>query len=296
MKIWEAYCNSKYYNLYFNLLVDKGMSKVEVEEIKGKYWAYIQRLKETMFNKELNEIEDKLVFKDKLQDIFDNKWKGHLKYPEMCQHFYNFLKCIDSIQCIHNDFINDEEKKRLTKLSLIESLTDYEIDYMVDGKLVALMNPTLLYILRGLIVDKGMSPAKAVINCQNFYDGLLDMSTSEYKTLILKLWSPGRRIKTGGGRNQIRISFPDADDEILGATEALIKVVSYYGFDEIEKQKIEIRGEKLLVRYLGLGQNSIYEMLEKNKYVLNKGNTKDKLNALNVINQRFGNRLKFVIE
>lgn len=296
MNIWETYYNSTYYNLYFNILKDKGMSSEAVDDLKSKYWIYIQRLKETIFNQELSAINNKEEFIEKLRDIFENKWQHHFKYPQIIPHFYSYIKCLDSLQCIHNDFINEEEKKRLTKIAYPESLTEYETEYMVDGKLIALMNPSLLCILRKLIVEDGVDPKKVVINCKNFYIGLLEMTNTEYKNIILKLWNQKSSTRSAGRRNLIKIQFPDKSEKLLNGLEAMKEIVLFYGFEDVERFKLQIRGENLLTRYIGLGQNAIYEEIEKNKYVLNKGTIKDKLNVMRTINRLRGNKLVIELE
>ena len=90
MNIWEAYCNHGYYNIYFDLLVAKGMDKEETEDLKGLYCAYLQRIKGTVFAQELQAIDDPDVFLEKLHDIFEVKWKDNLKYKELPQHFYKY--------------------------------------------------------------------------------------------------------------------------------------------------------------------------------------------------------------
>lgn len=291
MNIWEAYCTPAYYNIYIDLLVAKGMKRESAENIKVLYTGCLQRIKESCFAKELKAINDKKAFQLKLQDIFEVKWKEHFKHKEMFQHFYEYLKFLDSIQCLHNDFINDTEKKRLTNFKVTVSLTNYELEYMIDGKLVALMNPTLLAMLYELIIEKKLKPTIAALTCYNFYNGLIDMSAKEYATLINNLWHPSRRIRKGGKRNQIKIIYPDNTSECLTTLDALKKIVLYYGFDNVLNKHLPMREEQLITKYAGIGKEKMYEQIEEGKYILNIGNTMDRLRIANTINVMFGKKL-----
>ena len=291
MNIWEAYCTPAYYNIYIDLLVAKGMKRESAEKIKILYSGCLQRIKESCFAKELKAISDKEAFLLKLQDIFEIKWKEHFKHKEMFQHFYEYLKFLDSIQCLHNDFINEAEKKRLANFKVTDSLTNYELEYMIDGKLVALMNPTLLAMLYELITEKKLKPTIAALTCYNFYNGLINMSVKDYAKLINNLWHPSRRIRKGGRHNQIKIIYPDNTSECLTTLDALKKIVLFYGFNEVLKKKLPIRDESVVVKYVPVGKEGTYELIEDGKYILNIGNAMDRLKMANTINVMFGKKL-----
>lgn len=197
MNIWEAYCTPAYYNIYFDLLVTKGMKREESEKVKQLYNAYLQRIKETRFAQDLKAIDNKNIFLAKLHEIFEIKWRNNLKYKEIAVYFYNYLKFLDSIQAMHNNYINDDEEKRIRLMAEcgIKALTEYETEHLINGKLVAIMNPGLLALLREYIEDEHLAPSKATIICKNFYRGLLDMQSKDYAVLIKQLWSPSRQVK-----------------------------------------------------------------------------------------------------
>ena len=291
MNIWEAYCNSAYYNIYFNLLVTKGHKRTDAIKLKEYYCACLQRIKETMLSSELKQINDKEAFAGKLHEIFNVKWKDHFKHNELIPHFYAYLKFLDSIQCIYNDFISAEEKERLTNIEIVDSLTEYELEYMVDGKLVALMNPALLYQLRECIVEREIAPQRVTIICKNFYKGLLDMSVSEYRNLISKLWNPARVARQGRRESRMRIVFPDGRNELCPTLDGLKKIVTFYSIDKVYNKHLDIRKEKFLTKYVVIGKEKIYERIEDNMYIINIGNALDRIRMANTINAMFGNKL-----
>ncbi|MBR2415674.1 MAG: hypothetical protein IKB11_02855 [Bacteroidaceae bacterium] len=295
MNIWEAFCNSSYYNIYFDLLVAKGVKRKNAINLKEFYCGCLQRIKETRFSLDLKAINKKEVFADKLREIFEVKWKDHFKHDELVPHFYEYLKFLDSIQCLYNDFICEEEKSRLTNIEITDSLTEYELEYMVDGKLVAIMNPTLIYMLRECIVERKITPKKVTIICKNFYGDLINMSTSEYKSLINKLWNPSRKVKKGKHSTNIRIVFPDGSYEQSSTLDALKKIVLFYGFDNVLNKHLPMRKEQLITKYAGIGKEKIYEKIEDGKYILNIGNAIDRLKMANTINAMFGKKLNIEI-
>ena len=108
MNIWKAYCNPSYYNVYFNILVATGINRETAEELKYQYTVYIQRLKNCRFASDLKKCTTPASFKEKLVEIFTVKWKNKMKFREMPILFENYLTFLDSMQALHNDFINPD--------------------------------------------------------------------------------------------------------------------------------------------------------------------------------------------
>ena len=92
MNIWNAFCESKYYNLYFNILVKKFGDAAKVAKLKYQYQNYLTRIKDAPFLvnnlKSSNSPEE---FEKVLSDIFDVKWANHIQYKEIPFHFKSFL-------------------------------------------------------------------------------------------------------------------------------------------------------------------------------------------------------------
>ena len=294
MNIWEAYCNHGFYNIYFDLLVAKGMEKESAENLKALYFAYLQRIKGTVFAQELQAIDDPDVFLEKLHDIFEVKWKDNLKYKELPPHFYRYMKFLESMEALHNKFFNEAEKERIETMASkgVKALTEYEREYMRCGKLVALMNPGLLKILHKLIVEEKLAPSKAALVCRKFYGNLLDMSPKEYAVLINDLWHPSRKIKKGGKHNKIKITFPDGEEKELTTLCALTEIVNFYGFNAVLDKNLQIRKEKFLVKYVNVGKEKIYDSFGERMYINNQGDSKDRIHMARTINIMFGDKLQ----
>lgn len=188
MNIWEAYCKPGYYNVYFDILVIKGLKREDVEALKHQYTVYIQRLKNCRFASDLKKCITPESFKEKLNEIFTIKWKDNLKFVEMPKLFEDYLTFLETIQALYGDFISPEEKRRLIDPAMdlpITDLTSYELENIKDGKLVVLMNPMLLSFLKEFIEVDKLTPAKATSVCRTFYGDLLpDMEPEDYVSLL----------------------------------------------------------------------------------------------------------------
>ena len=296
MNIWDAYCNPDYYNVYFEFLKAKGIKAEEVEELKEQFTTYIQRIKGTRFKMDLKKITTREGFLAKLDEIFNVKWEGHIKYQSMPHHYMRYLDFLDTMQVLHKDFINDEEKCRLINPDFdipIAELTKYEEEYMVDGKLKALANPQLIYILKDFIDNSEMNPHKLTLVCEDFYGGLLPaMEPEDYRKLLEMHWYSSRGVKKGGKRNKIKVTFPDGCIELYSISDAVVQIVSFYGFEECFKFKPQIRSNPVLVKYIPYGQEKFYREMGPLQYFRFDGNYKDFLQALRMINIHFGSKLK----
>lgn len=299
MNIWSAYCNKDYYNIYFDILVAKGMSRKDVETIKLHYRQYIQRIKESPVRKELEECTNTEQFSKCIHELFEETWADYLKYKDIVQHFYSYIPFLDSMQALHNDFINDDERKRLVGDDIeipIHELTPYEKNYMVGGKLIALMNPQLLSFLKEFIEQDGQQPQRSAGLCVNFYGDLLpQMKISDYVNLIKYLWPIARKVKKGGKQNKMRILFPDGTSKQLATFDAIKEVVLFYGEENIRQKKLKIRQEFFIVKYIPYGKESIYEEISSGYFLLKNGGFQDRLNICNTINAMFDRKLTIEI-
>lgn len=297
MNIWEAYCKPAYYNIYFNTLVAKGLSRAKAEKLKEQYCAYLQRIKTTKFGGELKAITDAEEFGKKLKDIFEDAWKNHIQYIEMPSHYYAYLKFLDSIQALHNDFISDNDRARLIDDNPeipIRELTPYETEYMKDGKLVALMNPQLLYTLKEYIEKERMNFTGASRICNTFYGDLLPgMTIKDYKSLIQNLWDAGRNVKKGGRHNKISIKYPDGTSQTFNIFDGMKEAVLYYGEENVLRKKLKIRDDELIVKRVSPAKENLYKKISSDYYLYANGNTTDRTHICNAINVMFGKKLSF---
>lgn len=296
MNIWEAYCESNHYSVYFDIVRRQLGNKKQAENLKSQFQVYLQRIKETAFAQELSAINDRLEFKNKLEDIFTNSWAGHIKYKEMPYYFIKYLDFLTSREVIYNDFININEKQQIINLGrevLDGILTPYETECMKDGKLFALMNPHLLYHLRTSIIDNRVNPTVVAQICVNFYEDLLPkMTLEDYQNLVKKIWHYGGRVRAAGRNNYLQITFPDQSIQILSVSDGLKKIIEYYTFDRVRMLGIVVRERKLLLNYTPIADRDLYEEFGKNQFIEKTGNAKDKYNIATSINCQLGGQLQ----
>ena len=271
------------------------MSREKSQKLQDKYFNYLTRLKETFANrlKECTTVEE---FETALHNIFEVKWEGYIKYPEMINYYFDYLIFLESIQALHNDYINNQEKRRLVgdepDIPILQ-LTKYETNYMRNGKLVALMNPHLLVFLKEFIEKDRIKPEKAVGMCKNFYGDLLpEMTTKDYSNLLKYWWSPAKEVRKAGKKNKIKIIFSNGEEQILTFSEAMTKVVLFYGPEQIKKSKVAIGDHDLVMSWIPMGKEQLYDNIGNGYYLYNTGNSRNRLNTMRMINMRFGNKLK----
>ena len=295
MNIWEAYCNPAFYNIYFDILVAKGVKRENAERLKTQYTNYIQRIKGTRYAAELKQCSDKQQFLNIIHLLFDEKWKNHLRYIEMPAHYDNYMLFLDSMQALHDDFINDAEKQRLISRDPeipVPNLTHYELDFLKDGKLVALMNPQLLYLLKQRIEGDGLKPSKASLLCETFYGDLLpQMSIPDYSQLLETLWNPSHKVKKGGKHKQFRIKTPDGIETICTTTNGLKYLIAFYGESAVARCKLKIRNNDFIINRLPAGKEKSYEKISETTFMCLEGNTTDRLRLFNAINMMLGKKL-----
>ena len=175
----------------------------------------------------------------------------------------------------------------------ITCLTFYEKDYLKEGKLVALMNPQLLFILKDYIEKEKFSPKRAVLICETFYRGLLpDMEPNDYYDLIKYLWSNTHEVKKGGKHKQMKIEYPDGNVSISNFYDGIKQFILFYGTENVRGKKFGIRGNDFIVKSVPIGKEKIYEKIDDNAYFCSTGDIKDRLNILRAINKSLGERLK----
>ena len=297
MNIWSAYCNKDYYNIYFDILVAKGMTRNDCEKLKSRYQYYIQRIKESPIRKELEECTDTDQFSKCIHKLFEETWNGYIKYKDIVPYFYDYLPFLDSMQALHGDFINDAERKRLIDENIeipIAELSHYETDHMVNGKLVALMNPHLLSTLKDFIENDGTQPRRSAGVCINFYGDLLpSMKIADYVKLITYLWPQSRRVRTGGNRNKLKISYPDGTSQTFNIFDGMKEAVLYYGEENVLRKKLKIRDDELIVKRVSPTKENLYKKISSGYYLYANGNTTDRTHICNTINVMFGKKLSF---
>lgn len=307
MKIWEAYTSPDYYHIYFDILVAKGFKKSEAIEHKEHFRYYINaRIKKAPFiNKRLESCTTKQEIIEVFDDLFNNLWRDHFKYPEVQKHFYLYLDFLDSVQALLGKFFNEEEKNRLigTKQDMpLKELTKYENEFLVNGKLVALMNPHLLYYLKSFVEDRNYSSKLAAKICCNFYGDLLpNMEISDYAKLIDFLWprkaknSEGKYSKTvrkGKMKKKIMITYPDGHSETFLQREGFIEFVKFYDFKLVLKKNLKIEGEKLLLTRIGELEQK-YQKVGEAMYIYIRGGLRERDGIMRTLNAMMGRKLKY---
>lgn len=295
LTIWDAFCQPNWRNGYRRMLKAKGYSQSKIETIMYQFGVYVSRIKASPLAQKLATIDSRKDFSIQLSIIFNNLWKDNIKdnYREIPDHLLTYLnEYLDCAQAIHGEFFNDEEEAMFGKYNALQSeLTKYEIDYIKDGSLQALMNPQLLNLLRISMDKQDCSFRKLPSICYNYYAITLpDMKPADFRTLIKDVWSAKGRVSTGTRNKAIAITYPDDRVEIYDSLNALIAIVNYYGFENVLAKHPFIRKRDLLKRYVVSSVE--YDLINDSQYICNLGNLTDRRNIANAINVLFNRKLK----
>lgn len=299
--IWRILTDSKWRSGYRRILNAQGYTVRATEEILQRMTMYVIRLKDSPFAIGLKRTNDLQQFKDKLDEIFNVKWKGYIQsnYADMYGHFMAYLGNIEVLEATHGEFYNEEEKSRLIKGEKGEAteLTNYEQNYIRDGKLKALMNPYLLYSIKRRIDNGTMTITEASRFCYSYYMKFLpDMNTNDYSALIKEIWFSDASIKSGSCAKRLSITFPDGSVEKTKGVEAIKQTVKFYGADSAYAKKLKIAGHILLAkRGIHNEERSKYEDLNEHYIVFKQGKFKDVYNVINALNCMLGKKLKIEI-
>lgn len=298
MTFWEAYCDSGIRGGYKRLLCAEGYLVRDAEDIMDKFFVYVTRMKGTCFASELNAINDRTEFLNKLNEIFSVKWKDHIKdsYSIMHSHFVAYLDYLRIAQASRGEYINAEEKNAIEQAGFqfpAEKLSDLESRYVKDGKITALINPTLICLIRKQYREQGSQRKSIGLLCKNYYSKVLPkMTATDCLKLIDDIWASKDRVRAAGHDRKLKITFPDMTVTELSMTDGLKAMALYFGPDKIKAKKIALRGRNLVTNVLPLSGKEDYISIDETYYMNTVGNYKDKLNAANTINAMFNRPLK----
>lgn len=299
--IWKAYCDISWRAAYERLLKASGMSSIKSKRIMEKFGVYINRIKDCAVIDDLYTIQTREEFSAKLNWIFNTLWKYNIQenYADMYDHFMAYLKFLDSLQAIKGEFFNEEEEKRLNIIMPtipLESLSEYELPYLKNGKLTILNNPVLLSWLRNSL-KTGLVKTSVLPNlCKKFYGDLLpNMKPADYTKLIETIWTPEGKSRGVRRNNQITIVYPDGIEKVLGSLDTLKAVILYYGLDVVYSKRLAFRDHDLLVKTMQLEKDK-YDPIDNDYLVLKTGNLRDRYTMINLVNRICGERLKISLE
>lgn len=280
-----------------------GKDAVEIDGILSQFQVYISKLKVGHFATELNSIGDRETFMEKLHEIFEVTWANYIPdhYRDLPEHFYDYLKYLDSAQAIWGEYFNDDEKSKYDLDDYpdmpIAELTEYETRFLnSEGKLTCLRNPILLCTIRKAMNNGVIDLAKSARTCKLFYGSLLpNMKISDFKELLGNIWERTNVVRRGNGTHKIALIYPDGTEATNNIQDTLAKVVLFYGPEAVYDKKVKLRNTDVVVRNIPLGREKTYKVLCEGWYIIAIGDFKTMLNTMRCINMILGERLKIAV-
>lgn len=299
MTIWGAYNNSDWLNGFKLVLKAEGLSTTLANRYMLQFTHYVNRINSgTYWNRvvSLTSYED---MARQIDLIFNVEWKDQRdpKYQHVPGLMIKYLTYLDTAQAFYNEYFTDEFKMRLENpVSKLTELSEYELNYIKDGKLTILINPNLIVLLRKYIDDGSIKVKNASMLCKMFYGELLpEMTESDYQALIEQKWKSHGAKRAQGRRDLFKLTYKDGHVEEMGQKDCLVYLVETIGPEAIMKKRLQHNGEDIIAKRSPIGQESLFSQLNSGFYLNLKGNSKAKLKTANLLSMMFNLGIKITL-
>lgn len=285
MKIFDAYADIKIRRQYKKLLLAQGMSLTAADKIYTRMGTYISRMRGVGYDRMLTLCNNENEFIEKLDMIFKDKWKDHLGYAEIPEHFYSYLLFLHYMAALHTDIsidglLPDDDDEPMY------SPGDYESPFIKDGKLTLIINPLLIRNLRS---EKARGASQSAMNavCRLFYPFLSAMTDEDWSKVteesldIKKVRSDKSLVRN------IAVSLPDGERNVMEGNECFEKVIRLIGFQKLLDSTIKHMKHRLVVREIPKAYKLYFKETEDGLYINLMGSSTEKYKTLRVLDSIF---------
>ena len=286
MKIFDAYCNLRLRRDYKQLLIAQGLTITGADKLYSRMGIYISRIRGVNYDAPLLKCETEEEFKETLDMIFNEKWKGHMGYAEVPEHFYRYLDYLHYVSARGIEVIEglDDEGD-------VESLNEpgrYEKNYINEhGKLKIILNPVLVRRLRG--VAENSNTVEALMDtCRSFYPFLDEtMKDSNWKSLLEDFMVVSKPRKDKAQMRNISVCFPGESRQVLEGTDCFARVAQLIGYEKLLNSNIHHLGPKIVVRTVPQSYKLYFRDIGNGLYLNLKGTTTEKYKTLRLLDSFF---------
>lgn len=284
MRIFEAYDNTSIRLLFKGYIEAEGVSVSKREQIYTRFGTYMSRMRGVLYDKLLLSACDEGNFRDKLNLIFYDKWKGHLGYPEIPDYFFRYLDFLHMLCAVREEF----DVEGLTEDCDCEVadgiLTRYEERFVSpDGKLRLLANPKLIKRLKANGAWQFPVGNHAVQLCEEFYSGSsLHMLPCDWEKLIEEHVMPRKKMKKRADIS-FEIKSKDGEVRIFNSTQAMEHIVRISGFDRVAQCNLKLNGQPIIVKRVPKGKEATFKDLGDGYFLNNMGVPMDKFKLMRVL-------------
>lgn len=278
MKIFEAYQNTKLRIRFKSFIEAEGMSLSKREQIYTRFGTYISRIRSVGYDKMLLEAPDEMEFTTILKQIFFEKWKNNIGYPEIPDYFFRYLDFLRMQTAIHDDIEIDGLARDENAIQTHGGVTKYEERFVAaDGRLRMLANPALIRLLRNADEDGRVGV------CRSFYSGHFDsMSDTDWKALIEELTAPKRK-STPRGEVSFEVVGRQGESRILNSYQAMRLLVDMAGVEKVEKCPLKLNGKVLIMSNPPTGNKYNWIELDGVRYLNAMGSMMDRFKVMRAL-------------
>lgn len=293
MKIYEAFDDVKLRRGYKLWLQGLGLSIIRVDKLATRFGSYISRIRSVGYERKLLACETEDALRREFDEIFKVKWKNHLGYPEVPEHFYYYLDYLHTAMAKQPTLAIEGLAPDDDAVPAADAPTCYEERFIADGKLRVLANPVLIRQIRALFKEDPEALDDAVALCRDFYACLdLDMTDREWLDLLDLLTVKGAKSDKTLVRS-IEITFPDGTVKVLNGSDAVQEVADLIGIDRLKTCIVKHMSRTMITRTVPPKFGNYFRELPNGLFLNVMGTNVDKFKTLNILNSHY--RLRLVI-
>lgn len=285
MKIIEAYYDTALRNGMKRYLLAEGYSLTRIDKLYEQFGVYLSRLKHVIFYNQLHQCDDERSFTAKLDEIFYDKWSGHIQYEQMPLYFHRYLHYLHTAVAVNPTLVIDGLlPPDDSELTVEDEVTIYARPYLRDNKLTIIANPLLIKRVRPMMTAPEPRVAEAVAECRSFYGHLLSaMTDSDWEALLDDIWTTKRRRRTRAVARNVEVQYDDGTRMVLSGTAAMEMFADMIGHEELVRRNLKHIGAPLVLRNGLATPPSGFKALDNGYLVNSRGNASDKVRTLRML-------------
>lgn len=217
------------------------MSLSKREQIYTRFGTYISRIRSVGYDKMLLGAADEDEFRKMLSQIFYEKWKNNIGYPEIPDYFFRYLDFLRMQTAIHDDIKVEGLASDVEEDESGDKIGRYEERFVTNrGKLRILANPNLIRIV------KAVPEEDIAAVCREFYSPAFSaMKDKDWKSLA----EEARGVKKSNGQRgdvSFEFKYKNGDRQILNSYQAMRQLVELAGIEKVKKCPLKLYGKTLI--------------------------------------------------
>lgn len=294
MRIYEAYSDARIRMGYKVWLHAQGLSIIRADTVYTRFGSYISRIRSVGYERQLLGCLLEEELRRGFDSIFKEKWKNHLGYPEIPEHFYVYLDYLHSLMAHTPTLDIGGLADDTAVVPLLGAPTRFEERFIIDSKLTLLTNPVLIRKLVEAAKDTDSTPDGMIDICRDFYTAMpLKMQPADWLKLVEPLISKKKGKRDASLTRNLEVTFPDGTTRVLSGPNSFNIVADMIGAVALKNCNVKHMGRPMVTRTVPPKFQAYYRDIGGGLFLNVGGTTIDKFKTLNILNSHF--RLRLVI-